>query len=102
MAIRNIEWKNYIKQVKNRLINNHYSVSNNETYYINGKKLSTQKTIEYNAIVAEIVASNDFIYNPIGRMIDYDDYVSLTEEGKMKYIFDLSKIYLSIKSKRLQ
>lgn len=99
MNRKNNEWKKYIKEAKMRLNQSRFQPLDNEVFYLNSQKLTRQDLSRLNSTVAEVVASDDFYPNPLGKMIDKDVYSTLNEESKTKYIFDLSAIYLSLRAK---
>ena len=99
MSSEKIDIKNYVKAVKHRLNNNHYRYLDDDVYYLCGEKLSPHRIMEINVAIGEIVASDDFVPDPRGRIVEKDRYANFTENQKMRYIFELSKIYLSIREK---
>lgn len=51
------------------------------------------------SLIREIVEEEQSlpVLNPIGRLIDKDEFNSLCDSDKQRYVFDLSKTYLEIK-----
>ena len=88
------EWKKYIKMAKSRINGDR---NDNEIIFVNDEALSSDELLKWNQIISEIVASDVFVCNPIGQMIDHNKYEKMTEANKNKYIMDLSEIYLKIR-----
>lgn len=102
MAKRSEEWKKYLKEVKTRINENKLKLNEqeeNEIFYLNNKKLSSQEIERINDKICEVAASKNFIPNPLGLLTDKEVYENLTDQKKMKYILDLSTIYLTLKAK---
>lgn len=99
MNKRTEEWKKYIKEAKIRLNQSRFQPVDDEVFYLNSKKLTRQDIARLNSMIAEVLASDDFVYNPLGKMIDEEIYNELNDENKTKYILDLSSIYLTLRAK---
>ena len=99
MNKRTEEWKKYVKEAKIRLNQSRFQPVDDEVFYMNSKKLTKQDISRMNSIIAEVVASDDFVPNPLGMLIEQDVYNDLSNEGKTKYMLDLSSIYLSLRAK---
>lgn len=91
------EWKNYIKMAKKRVNGN--TNKGCEAIYLNAEPMPESEIKKWNQIIAEIVASDEFVYDPIGKMIDREKYDRMTNESKGKYVLDLSKIYLRLRDR---
>ena len=103
MSKKNSAGKDYILQAKKRLLNDEYSVfvkENDETFFVNNKIVTHEAIDELNAIVEEIMASDEFVYDPLSRLIiDEEEFNNLNETLKEKYIFELSNLYTYLRSK---
>ena len=99
MNKRTEEWKKYVKEAKIRLNQSRFQPVDDEVFYMSSKKLTKQDISRMNSIIAEVVASDDFVPNPLGMLIEQDVYNDLSNEGKTKYMLDLSSIYLSLRAK---
>lgn len=94
------EWRKYIKMAKDRM--REMSLVNKSIesdIYLDTEIVSAEDLKKFNRIVKEVVASSDFIYNPIGMMINQKKYDEMTEEKRNKYVMDLSEIYLTLRKK---
>lgn len=98
----------FFKMLKKRMQENNYSQyaekmkeeKTGEVYFLNNKKMSRDQIKVLSVKVNEIVTSDDFILDPLNKLIlDYDEFINLDEVGKQRYILDLSNIYIDIKSK---
>lgn len=96
MAKRSEEWKKYIKEIKLRINDSKIIENNDEVFYLNNQKLSSWEIDRISNIVMKIATSKNFIPNPIGLMVDRKVYDSLNNEKKIRYILDLSAIYLKM------
>lgn len=98
MIKRSENYKNYVKEAKSRLSGNRETLGS-EVYYLNSHKLTQEEINRINIIACEVAESEEYIGNPLGKLIKEDEFYSLSEEAKLKYILDLSEIYLKIKKK---
>lgn len=95
------EWKQYVREAKLRL-NDMTSVERKkeeEIFYLNTKRLTPQEVKRFEATVKEIVASDTFIEDPLGRMMNKEVFDLLSDGERMKYLLDLSTIYLKLRTK---
>ena len=99
MAKEISERKKYIREAKTRLQDNYYNIFGEDTYYLNNKKLNGYQISELKRKIAQVVACDEFVPNPLGRLIEEDVFEKLDQAGKTKYIFDLSEIYLKMREK---
>lgn len=99
MAKRSEEWKKYIKEIKLRINDSKNQENTDEVFYLNNKKLSSWEIDRISNIVIKIATSKNFVPNPIGLMVDRKVYDSLDNEKKIRYILDLSAIYLTMSEK---
>lgn len=95
------EWKNYVKEAKARLNENYYNMLNDEdaVYCLNGKRLTHQQIINFNHTVSEVAASEAYAGKALGKLAEEQVYENLNNTQRVKYIFELSGIYLSLKEK---
>ena len=49
--------------------------------------------------VCRILDEDEDVINPIGRLIEHDEYDSLDDGGRQKYILELSKKYRELKER---
>ncbi|MBR1747959.1 MAG: hypothetical protein IJ735_07120 [Clostridia bacterium] len=99
---KSVEAQRYILQAKRRLSEFDYDANpKDETrLYINNKKLSSDQIFVMRHIIEEIAASEDLVFDALGRLItDPTEFLRLTEAEKVKYMLDLSKVYSYLKSK---
>ncbi len=99
MNKRTDEWKKYVKEAKIRLNQSRFNPVDDEVFYMNSQKLTKQDISRMNSIISEVVASDDFVSDPLGRLIENDVYNRLDNEAKTKYMLDLSSIYLALRAK---
>lgn len=103
MNRKNSAGKNYILQAKKRLLNDEYSYinkENDENLFLNNKKITRDEMTELNSIVEGIMASDEFVYDPLSQLIiDEQEFAGLSETLKEKYLFELSDLYIYIKNK---
>lgn len=101
--MKNTEWKNYVKQAKLHLRETEAKDvdkgEQEEIFYVNSHRLTKIELKKIDESVKEIVASDSFVSDPLGRMIDNSMYDTLSDSEKMKYLLDLSKIYLFLRTK---
>lgn len=99
------EKNEYFKMIKKRLANNNYNgFSENEDernfHILNDKRITIEDYQNIAKITNEIIASNDCILNPLDQLIvDKNEFNSLDEIGKQRYMLQLSSIYIDIKNK---
>ncbi|MDD4315574.1 MAG: hypothetical protein PHC84_00265 [Clostridia bacterium] len=100
----------FFKMIKKRLVENNYSdytVKINdervgEVYFLNNKRMTSEQIRVLSVKVSEIIKSDDFILDPLTKLIiDKDEFMSLDEIAKQRYILDLSSIYIDIKKKTI-
>ena len=100
------EKQEFFKMLKKRLIENNYSDYSarlkerrmSEAYFLNNKKMTREQVKTLSQKINEILQSDDFIYDPLTKLIpDYDEFKSLDDIGKQRYILNLSNIYIDIK-----
>lgn len=99
-----------LKEVKERLITGNYddihklkSINSVDRLVILGEKLLTEKEIyDYYQKVVDIQRDDGLQLKAIGHLIDNDLYEKLSESAKQRYVLDLSKFYLNLKSEFLR
>lgn len=100
----------YFKELKKRMINNNYEeyavkmqTAREKQYFINNKQLTREQLGMLTEKIDEIAASEEFIYDPLTRMIvDGDDFESLDTDGKIRYMLELSSLYLTLKNAQIK
>lgn len=50
-------------------------------------------------IVKSMLEEDELVTNPIAKLMDKDYYESLDEQGKSRYILELSNVYLRLRSR---
>lgn len=103
MARKYSEAKLYIKQIKKRLINNEYeqyATGKYGVFYINNKRVTKGQLEDMSAKIVEILASEEFVYDPLNKLIvDKDEFKKLDESGKVRYMLELSRVYADLKKR---
>ncbi len=66
---------------------------------ISGGEAAAKREEEMYRKVSEILSSDEDVLNPIGRLIDKQEYMRLDEQGKQKYVLELSRQFREL-SKR--
>ena len=94
------EWKKYVKEAKKRLAESKRREDGEEILVLNSKRLSSGEIYKLNEIVKEIVASDSFVYDPLGKLTDKEVFDELNDNEKLKYLLDLSVIYLKLREKQ--
>lgn len=93
----------YAMEAKYRLIKNEYKRKAGEklnNYYINDRLLTEKEIKILTKRVREILCSEVFVDNPLTKLIiDEKEFAQLDENGKDKYMLQLSKIYIELKDK---
>ncbi len=90
--------KEYMKLAKTRLQHSVLpSQKSEEIYIVNAKRLTEEEILYYRGIVEEITASESFVENPLERMLDHTAFDKMNEEGKMRYLLEISKLFIHIK-----
>lgn len=93
----------YAMEAKYRLLKNNYRddmKDKGNRYYVNERQLSDKETAILFERVREIMASEEFVVNPLSKLIlDEKEFSLMDEDGKSKYMLELSKIYIEIKNK---
>ncbi len=93
----------YILQARKRLMNNsyeEYAKERYDVYFINNKKITKVQLEDMQAKVNEILASDDFVYDPLSKLIvDEKEFNALDDYAKVRYILELSEIYVRLKKK---
>lgn len=101
MKRKHEEAQKYVLLAKKRLVNNDYGdfgKTDEERYYINNRKLTKDQVERMNEAVAEILASDTLVYDALSRLIvDKTEFSALEEPNRVKYIFELSKIYAKLR-----
>ena len=97
------EAKLYILQARKRLMNNsyeEYAKERYDVYFINNKKITKVQLEDMQAKVNEILASDDFVYDPLSKLIvDEKEFNALDDYAKVRYMLELSEIYARLKKK---
>lgn len=96
----------FFKELKKRMVANNYEeyvekvqAAKEKHYFINNKRLSREQLAELQRKIDEIAASEEFVFDPLNRIIvDENDYYSLDESGRMRYMLELSNLYLSVRN----
>ena len=92
-------WKQYVKEAKSRLTYLPRGDENDEeAYCLLSRRLTESEVQKMTKIIEEIAASETFVVNPLGMLMD-DGVYELGEGKRNRYIFDLSAIYLRLKEK---
>ncbi len=107
MAENIITLKEMARQAKKRLLACNYvqykrekvACSNMPEFYLNNKVVSQEEMCRLYERVADILDANDIITNPLARLADYEYYRSLDEDGKARYIYGISSIYVYLKER---
>ena len=97
------EAKLYILQARKRLMNNsyeEYAKERYDVYFINNKKITKVQLEDMQAKVNEILASDDFVYDPLSKLIvDEKEFNALDDYAKVRHMLELSEIYARLKKK---
>ncbi len=93
----------YAMEAKYRLLKNNYREEMKDKgnkYYVNERPLTDKEIAILFERVKEIMASEEFVVNPLSKLIlDEKEFALMDEVGKNKYMLELSKIYIEIKNK---
>lgn len=122
---QNFSVKDYAKQAKERLSNgywedikrdkikfieSHYKTGDNvknikamfqkkiERELFGSKDIGKDDEILYQKIV-KLLSENEYVLNPIMRLIDHDKYDKMSDVAKQNYIFELSDKYNAMKDR---
>lgn len=90
-----------IKAAKSRLKRMSLVQSGDDSLFLNCKKLPLSEVAKYRQIISEMLASEDFV-NPLEKLVTREDLRSLDEESKMRFLLDMSAIYVSLKNSMKQ
>ena len=66
---------------------------------INTVKKPKTKEDEFYKKVAKLLTENEYVLNPIMRLIDHDVYDNLSEQAKQNYIYELTEKYNKMKER---
>lgn len=103
MAKHYSEGKQYILQAKYRLMHNTYADYFQErkaNFYLNNKKISREQYEEMCRKIKEITASEEFVSDTLDLLVpDRKEFNELDEINKVKYMLELSKVYMTIKKR---
>lgn len=86
-----------LKEAKQRLKRMSLLQNGDDSFFLNNKRVSLTEIGRMREVTAEILASDSFI-NPIEKLIDQSEFERIDDEGKMRYILDLSSIYVCLKN----
>lgn len=90
--------KELVRRAKQRMLRGDYeAVAAAETNL--AEDLTDDRIVKYADIVRNIKESEKFVVDPMRRMMDKNYYDRLDEDGKSRYILELSKIYCELKRK---
>lgn len=90
--------KELVRRAKQRMLRGDYeAVAAAETNLADD--LTDAHIAKYADIVRNIKESDQFVIDPIRRMMDEAYYEQLDTDGKSRYILELSKIYCELKRK---
>jgi len=93
----------YAMEAKYRLLKNNYKDEIKDKcnkYYVNHRQLTEEEISVLYERVREIMASEEFVANPLSKLIlDEKEFSLMDEDSKSKYMLELSKIYIEIKDK---
>ena len=102
MTKRYTEAKAFVQRARQRLLHNDYAEyekRREDTFFINNRPLTKEEIATMNSLVDEILASDTLVYDALSRLIvDYDDFCLLEEGDRVKYMFELSKIFAELRS----
>ena len=86
-----------IKSAKKRVHTLSFVQTGDDSFFIGGKRVGTYEIARMREITAEILASDQFI-NPLEKLADQDELSRLDDTGKMRYLLDLSSVYVCLKN----
>lgn len=72
-------------------------VARDNSIAVNKKKAEMEEAMYQR--VCEMLSMDEYVSNPIGRLVDHDVYDNLSPQEKQKYIFDLSAKYRRLKER---
>ena len=94
------ESKKLAKMARERLIVNagFKSDPNGSTsYYLNNRRITSEEIDNMRTKIREIAASDEVVIDPLNKLIfDGKTFQTLDESGKLRYMLDLSKIYIAL------
>lgn len=102
-----VSLKELARQAKKRLLTCNYvqykkekvAYSNMPEFYLNNKVVPQDEMCRLYERVVDILDTNDIIINPLAQLTDYEYYKSLDEDGKARYIYGISSIYVYLKER---
>ena len=103
MKKRETQARLLVRQAKNRLVNNDYANVDKErdsgTVYLNNRPVPYDQYVRIEKTVEQIMASDTLVYDALDRLIvDRGEFESLDQTDRVRYMFELSKIYSRIRS----
>lgn len=106
MARREGEAKQYIREARRRLLNMDYSKfrrRRDDVFFVNNKRVTDRQLEAMNDKVKEIMCSEEFIPDPLDRLIiDKAEFSLLDEGARLKYMLEISSVYLYLQNKNLR
>lgn len=88
--------KNILEDTKKHIQRLSLIQEGDDSIFLCGKKLSAEEVAYMREVTYEIVASEELI-QPLQKLIDRKRFMKLSEEIKMKYLLELSSIFIYLK-----
>jgi len=86
----------FTKNAKNRLLQKtlaEYAGAGTTGYYLNNRRLVRDEVDRLKNQIKEIAASEEIVIDPLNKLICDEGFYSLDENGKLRYMLELSSIY---------
>lgn len=93
--------KIFLKEIRQRLITRDYlntGINSNDVFFLNNKLLTKLQIEDLTKRVYEISRSQEIV-SLKKLIIDQSEFDHLDESGKMRYMMELSNIYIHLKKK---
>lgn len=92
----------YIMAARKRLLRNDYDSSysfrNKDIFYINNRIVTPEQLTRLKTKINDIQCSNFLVEDTLDKLIiDRREFAELDEDAKLRYIFELSKIFAVLK-----
>lgn len=104
MAKKMSDAQKYVQLAKKRLVNNDYGEFDRKgevVFFINNHRLSDRQIDSMNEAIDQIAASDVLVYDALSRLIvDKEEFSSLNDGQREKYVLELSKIYAYLRNKK--
>jgi len=93
------ELRRLARSAKNRMKNGYWHGAAGQEPVAEEGRIGYAAEEEMYAKVRAMLSADECVFDPIGRLMDEDAYEKMSPTEKMRYVLELSKIYVRLKER---